>query len=294
MIRVTVGVPVYNADTLLERALANLCEQTYPHFKVVILDNASTDGTAAIAQKFVAKDQRFSYHRQPYNKGCRQNFVDVLAMADTPYFVWRAYDDFTDPNYLEETVRLLDASPQAAMAVGRVVMAKREGDVIKTFPQQGSFEPASIYAARLVARGRPSWIYGLFRTDDLKRSLRHVTENYAHVYGFDPLTILPFLVTRRIVGSDKTSFIQGFVDRDDGEQENGVLDPRMMQSLRNDFRRYCKAALPRLVGPGDVGGLIRPALWLYADKSYRWVKILNARLRILFGEKPHAATTKYD
>jgi hypothetical protein len=291
---VTIGVPVYNADALLVRALENLRTQSFTDFKVVILDNASTDLTAQIARDFARLDPRFVYQRQPYNKGCRQNFVDALAAADTPYFMWRAYDDFSDLNYIEELAGLLDRSPDAALAVGRTVLSKKGRDRVKMFPRRGAFEPLSIYTARLLVRARASWIYGLFRTNDLKWSLARVTEDYPHTHAFDPLTILPFVVTRRVVGTDATSFVQGFVDRDGGTQEQGILDPEMMQTLRDDFRRYCVHSLPRLVGPGVRKGVVGLALRFYVDRSYRLAKILHARWKLMLGERPHAATTKYD
>jgi glycosyltransferase involved in cell wall biosynthesis len=294
MTQVTVGVPVYNAEGLLDQCLENLRTQTHSDFKVVILDNASTDRTGAIAEAFTRKDGRFSYKRQPYNKGCRQNFADALSMANTPYFMWRAHDDRSSRNYIERLSQLLDSSPDAALAVGRVNISKRGRTRIKTFPRQSPLEPDSVFVARLLFLARASWIYGLYRTNDLRWSLRHVTEHYSHVHAFDPLTILPFLIQRRVVASDDTEFIQGFVDREGGTQEHGILDPSMMQSLRDDFRHYCSSALPHLVGDRARRGLVRPALWLYADKSYRLVKILEARARMMFGEKPHAATTKYD
>jgi len=128
----------------------------------------------------------------------------------------------------------------------------------------------------------------------LRWSLNHVVAHFEHVHAFDPLTILPFLIQRRVVGTDKADFIQGFVDVDNGAQESGIIDPEMMQKLRDDFRRYCSIHLPSLVGTQAVRGLMKPALWHYADRSYRWLKILNARTRMFFGEKPHAPTTKYD
>ena len=87
MARVTIGVPVFNAERLLERSLANLAAQSFRDFRVIVLDNASTDRTGSIAQKFAENDDRFSYFVQPFNKGCRQNFVDVLERADSPYFM---------------------------------------------------------------------------------------------------------------------------------------------------------------------------------------------------------------
>lgn len=293
MPRVTIGVPVYNAESLLEQCLANLAAQTFADFKVVILDNASTDATPEIARRFAAKDARFSYHRQPQNKGARQNFSDVLQMADTPYFMWRADDDRSDVNFLEEMVRLLDVNPIAALAVGQAVRERRGRRRVKPFPGRWLLEPNGVYRVRLLLRSRASWIYGLFRTDELRASLRDVYEGYPHVNALDHLTLFPFLVTLRVVGSNRAAFVTGFVERP-GSQKSGFLDPRKMQALRDDFLRYCVAKLPQHVRGAAAWGLPKPVLWVYADRSYRWVKIQHARGRRLFGGKSQTVTSKYD
>lgn len=294
MHRVTIGVPVFNAETLLEQSLKNLAAQSFKDFKVLILDNASTDATPDIAKRFAAQDPRFEYHRQPLNKGAKQNFLDVLEMADTPYFMWRADDDLSDVNFIEETVRLLDASPSAALAVGRAVQDKRGRRRRKAFPQRWPLEPVASYRIRLLLRSRASWIYGLFRTEELKASLRSVYAAYPHINAFDHLALFPFLVTLRVVGSNDTAFVTGFVERKGSATKGGFIDPREMQALRRDFLRYCTDKLPTLVGNRAMVKLMTPILWLYAERTYRWLKVLKARRRVLMGEKPSGATTKYD
>ena len=208
--------------------------------------------------------------------------------------MWRAYDDLSSDDYVEKLSALLDQSTSAALAVGRTVMDKKRRRRIKHFPTRGPLEPAFAYHLRLIMQAPPSWIYGLYRTDPLKRSLRNVVDHYPHVHAFDPLTFLPFLIEGRVVGTADTDFIQGFVDRDDGAQEGGILDPEMMQGLRNDFIHYCKAHLHRVVDSNSLTPLTKFAVGRYAHRSYRWPKIFNARVRMLLGETPHASTTKYD
>ena len=58
---VTIGVPVYNGDALLDECLQCLAAQTFRDFEVLVYDNASTDRTASIAQSWAARDARFRY-----------------------------------------------------------------------------------------------------------------------------------------------------------------------------------------------------------------------------------------
>jgi hypothetical protein len=68
----------------------------------------------------------------------------------------------------------------------------------------------------------------------------------------------------------------------------------MMLTLRADFVAYCLRRREDLAAAGAGSGLSRAFLWLYADKTYRWAKIMNARWRLMLGERPVSATKKYD
>ncbi len=294
MPRVTIGVPVYNSQKLLEQCLENLAAQTFRDFKVIILDNASTDGTSGIAQEFQLKDQRFTYKCKSHNTGARQNFEDVLDLADTPYFMWRADDDWSDVNFIEEMVKLLDDVPSAALAVGRAELEKNGRRRGKRFPTRVPFEPAAMYRIRLLLKSRPSWIYGLFRTEEIRSSLKKVFAEFPHVNAFDHLALFPFLMRMRVVGSNNTTFFTGFVERTSGSKQSGFMDPRQMQTLRTDFIQHCALQLSGLFKNTIATTLMKPILWLYAERSYRFGKILSARLRILLGQSPTARGKNYD
>lgn len=288
MPRVTIGVPVYNAESLLEQCLENLAAQTFKDLKVIVLDNASIDGTGEIAERFAARDPRFLYRRQPENRGARQNFVDVLAMADTPYFMWRADDDRSDVNFVEKLVRLLDARPESALAVGLTVLDKRGRRRRKKFPHRWTGEPDALYRMRLLLGSRAQWIYGLFRTADVRSSLERVLGSYPHINAFDHLVLFPFLASLRVVGMNATKFHTGFVDRPNASS-NGLLDPGRMSQERRDFVAFCRSEALRL----GVGGL-HLVLPIYAERTQRRSKILNARIRVSLGEVPTGPTRKYD
>jgi glycosyltransferase involved in cell wall biosynthesis len=275
MPRVTIGVPVYNAESLLEQCLENLAAQTFQDFKVIVLDNASTDGTAAIAQRFADRDPRFAYRRQPHNKGAFANFVDVLGMADTPYFVWRADDDASDVNFIEEMVRLLDTNPKAALAVGRVLTVKGTRKRTRGFLQRLAFEPELPYAVRLLLLSRASWIYGLFRTADLKESLGWIREGFPHFIGFDHLVMYPFLITGRVVGTNASTFTQHIIVRERAAAWSAPPAQQML-ILRRDFKQYCRRVAGRVVASPVGRVLFRSLAGPYSGRTYRWPRIVRA------------------
>lgn len=106
--RVTIGMPVYNAASLLASALDSLLAQTYANFALVISDNASTDDTEVIGRDYAARDARIRYVRQEVNRGSTSNFNAVFELSDTEFFKWAAYDDLCQPTYLQRCVEVLD------------------------------------------------------------------------------------------------------------------------------------------------------------------------------------------
>jgi glycosyltransferase involved in cell wall biosynthesis len=63
----TVGMPVYNAERFIAKALDSFLDQTFTDFELLISDNASTDRTEEICRYYAARDQRIRYFRNAKN-----------------------------------------------------------------------------------------------------------------------------------------------------------------------------------------------------------------------------------
>lgn len=129
--RLGIGLPVYNGERYLAQTLESLRAQTHPDFEVLILDNASTDGTGTLARAVVAMDSRFRYERKPANTGGPSNFNDVLSRMDNELFAWVAADDLYDPKFFEACTSLLDANPDAIGAFSGVSMVDDSGQWVR-------------------------------------------------------------------------------------------------------------------------------------------------------------------
>src|SRR4051794_41824217 len=70
MPRVSVVVPIYNVEAYLAECLESLAAQTFEDLEVIMVDDGSTDGSAAIAESFAARDPRFKLVRRA-NGGLR-------------------------------------------------------------------------------------------------------------------------------------------------------------------------------------------------------------------------------
>jgi glycosyltransferase involved in cell wall biosynthesis len=119
--KLSLGVPVYNGEPYLAKALDNLLGQDYQDFEIVISDNGSRDRTPQICQEYLARDARIRYVRHEHTVPPVGNFCRTLAAARGEYFTWTAVDDERPPGAISACVAALDENPAAVMAHGPVI-----------------------------------------------------------------------------------------------------------------------------------------------------------------------------
>jgi glycosyltransferase involved in cell wall biosynthesis len=163
--KVSIGVPVYNGERFLSRALESLAAQTYPDLEIVISDNGSTDGTERICRAFAARDPRVSYHRHDVTRGLVWNHRRALALARGEYFMFAPHDDWFSPDYVDRCVEVLDARPDVAYVHCETILVDEEGTEIgREIARQRLDDPSPTtrFWDVLVVRGGINW-YGMTR-----------------------------------------------------------------------------------------------------------------------------------
>jgi glycosyltransferase involved in cell wall biosynthesis len=244
---ITVGVPVYNGEAMIARCLANLAEQSFGDFEVLVYDNASTDRTAQIAKAFAANDKRFQYIMQPYNKGAVQNFMDVLDASQSKYFSWRAHDDLSSSDFLAQAVQALEANTHAELFVSRVEQVKADLSKRRLWPVKtitSGFEPLRL--ARGMLTSRASWFYGVWNRKALLREFYDMWQQFPSHWGSDHLTFLRPLVRNTVLYSNTTIFTQQLKSGSVGWKPRPSYQPptaAQMWELRSQFRHACDALL---------------------------------------------------
>ncbi len=128
--RVSIGLPVYNGEKYLEKALDSLLSQTFSDFELIIADNASTDATESICQTYCRADRRIRYIRNQSNIGAINNFNLTFSLAVGEYFRWATYDDIVLPEYLQRCVSVLDNEPAAILCHPRTIIIDENGDSV--------------------------------------------------------------------------------------------------------------------------------------------------------------------
>lgn len=96
----SVIVPVYNAEKTLTRCLDSLKYQGEASFEVLMVENGSTDASAAICQKYVREDNRFHLITMGTNCGPSRARNAGLDAACGEYFAFVDSDDYVAEDYL--------------------------------------------------------------------------------------------------------------------------------------------------------------------------------------------------
>lgn len=138
--RFLVVLPVRNGGDYVRECLASILAQTYPHFRVAVLDNASDDGTADYVRSLA--DPRISLQESSVALSIEDNWRRVAQLdGDEEFLTLIGHDDLLDPPFLERMSALIDAHPDARLyhagfrlidACGRRIRASAPGGVRET------------------------------------------------------------------------------------------------------------------------------------------------------------------
>jgi CDP-glycerol glycerophosphotransferase len=107
MPKLSVVVPIYNVEDYLDECLRSLAGQTFGDFEAVLVDDGSTDDSAAIAQRFADADARFRVVRQP-NGGLSRARNAGTEAAEGEYLAFLDSDDVLPLDAYERLVGTLE------------------------------------------------------------------------------------------------------------------------------------------------------------------------------------------
>jgi glycosyltransferase involved in cell wall biosynthesis len=153
--RIVVGMGVYNEEQYLEQTIPAVLAQTMPDFRVLILENGSTDRSAEILQRFVMADPRVNVVRAPVNMPPAEaaNYGWGLAMdwwPDCRWFIGAGSDDMMEPDYLETVLAVADANPDVNCIYSPVRFIGHPAKGTWTYP---TYDPLSVHQQHQI----PGW-----------------------------------------------------------------------------------------------------------------------------------------
>jgi glycosyltransferase involved in cell wall biosynthesis len=182
-VRVSLGLPVYNGENYVGAAIESILAQEFAAFELIISDNASTDGTAAICRAYAASDSRIRYERAETNHGAAWNFNRVVELAQGEYFKWCAHDDLLAPRFLTSCVAALDGDDGAVNANPRTRIIDAAGEPLEDFVQgfQSDDPRPELRYHKLIGGHNCFEVFGLIRLAVLKRTI--LMGNFSHGDG---------------------------------------------------------------------------------------------------------------
>ncbi len=113
MVKVSVLVPVYNSQDFLEDTINSVLGQTFKDFELILLNDASTDDSEKVIQKF--SDSRIKYYKNEHNLGISGTRNRLVELAEGEYLAVMDNDDISLPQRFEKQVAFLDSHPDVAI-----------------------------------------------------------------------------------------------------------------------------------------------------------------------------------
>jgi hypothetical protein len=106
-------LPVWNGEPFLAEAIESVLRQTFAAFELIVIDDGSTDRTAAIAEEFASRDDRVRVLRRAH-EGLSPALNAGIEEARGEYVARMDADDASIPERLQKQVAYLDAHPACA------------------------------------------------------------------------------------------------------------------------------------------------------------------------------------
>lgn len=110
---VSVILPVYNTKMYIKESVESILQQTFSDFELLIIDDASTDGTQDIIKGFI--DNRIVFIQKEKNSGYTQSLNSGIEFAKGKYIARMDADDISLPQRLEKQVAFLEAHEEVVV-----------------------------------------------------------------------------------------------------------------------------------------------------------------------------------
>lgn len=110
--KITVLMSVYNDSKYLDECIKSILTQTYDNFTFLIFDDASTDESPIILQKYAELDNRVKIIFNKENKGLSYNLARGVELADTDWIARMDADDIAFSHRLETQLKYVEENPE--------------------------------------------------------------------------------------------------------------------------------------------------------------------------------------
>jgi glycosyltransferase involved in cell wall biosynthesis len=123
MSSIDVIIPCYKYGHFLRECVESVLAETTHKVRVLIIDDASPDNTAAVATELAKEDARVTFVRHVTNKKHIATYNEGIEWVSSDYMLLLSADDYLLPGALGRAVSLLNSHPEVGFVFGRVILS---------------------------------------------------------------------------------------------------------------------------------------------------------------------------
>lgn len=128
--KVSVIIPIYNAERYLSRTLESVFSQTYKNIEIILVDDCSKDNSVHIINDYKQQHSEIKYFLQPKNMGAGAARNKCLEIATGQYVAFLDSDDLWVPEKIQHQLSLMKKK-ESPMSYTAIEMIDENDEMIK-------------------------------------------------------------------------------------------------------------------------------------------------------------------
>lgn len=130
MQKFSIILPVRNGGNYIKECVKSILSQTWPHFNLIVLDNASTDGTLDWLRS--VQDERIVIYPSNESLTIEKNWARITTVPKNEFMTCIGHDDILDPDYLLVMDKLIQQYPGASLYLAHFRYIDSAGNTIRS------------------------------------------------------------------------------------------------------------------------------------------------------------------
>jgi len=178
--KISVLMPVYNAEKFLKEAIDSILNQTFKDFEFLIINDASTDNSKKIILSY--KDPRIRYFENDKNLGVAKTLNKGLRLAKGKYIARMDADDISLSERFKKQVEFMEKSPLIAVCGAWLRLIGNENQNNEIWKSPSDFESIKSLALFYSSIYHPTV---LIRKETLKKYNLFYDPSFAHAEDYE-------------------------------------------------------------------------------------------------------------
>jgi glycosyltransferase involved in cell wall biosynthesis len=176
--KVSVIMCAYNVSEFIDRAIRSILEQTYQNWELIICDDASTDNTIELIQKYLS-DDRIKLYQQPWNVGYLKNKNFAFSLHTGELVTQLDADDTCPPERFAKQVAVFKKHPEIMICGSNYQQVDLQDQPL------GARKYNSDFLVTDIKEEYPFWFPGLMFRSQLIGEFGLFSEYFSGIFGDD-------------------------------------------------------------------------------------------------------------